>query len=64
MLAESIAALRQAKDRGGSVKLVSPAGTNVRRILKITALDRSFEVFDNIREALKDRALAQEVRRG
>lgn len=64
MLAESIAALRQAKDRGGSVKLVSPARTNVRHILKITALDRSFEVFDNIREALKDRALAQEVRRG
>jgi anti-sigma B factor antagonist len=64
MLAETIASLRHAKDRGGSVKLVSPTGTNVRHILKITALDRSFEVFDNVREALKDRALAQEARRG
>ena len=63
MLAECIAALRQAKDRGGSVKLVSPAGTTVRHILRITALDRSFEVSDNVREALKDRAIAQEARR-
>jgi anti-sigma B factor antagonist len=63
MLAECVAALRQAKDRGGNVKLVSPAGTNVRHILKITALDRSFEVFDNVRESLKLRADAQEARR-
>ncbi len=63
MLAETIAALRQAKDRGGSVKLVSPAGTNVRHILKITGLDQSFDVFDNVREALKGRAGTQEARR-
>ena len=64
MLAETISALRQAKDRGGSVKLVSPTGTNVRHILKITALDRSFDVFDNVREALRDRGVAQEARPG
>jgi len=63
MLAECVAAMRQAKDRGGNVKLVSPAGTNVRHILKITALDRSFDVFDNVREALEDRAPTREARR-
>lgn len=46
-----LAALKRARERGGSLSLAGPQSP-VRRILEITGLDTVFEVYGTVEEAL------------
>lgn len=46
-----LAALRRAKDQGGSMCLVSPQAA-VRKILRITGLDNVFPLYETLEEAM------------
>ena len=53
VLGVTIASLKRAVERSGSVRVVAPRGSKVRDILTITAVDRALEVFDTVEEALR-----------
>jgi anti-sigma B factor antagonist len=60
LLAEVIAALKRAKERSGTVALVSARRSKVREILRITALDRVFRIHDTLAQALASVEEAEE----
>jgi anti-sigma B factor antagonist len=51
-LSAMVTALNRARERGGSMSLVGPAGV-VRRVLAITELDRVFVIYDAVGDAVE-----------
>ena len=53
LVAEIIVARQRATERSGKIRLVAPAASKAREILRITALDRVFEIHDDLDRALE-----------
>ena len=53
LVAEIIVSLKRAAERSGRIELVAPPASKAREILRITALDRVFEIHDSVEPAVE-----------
>jgi anti-sigma B factor antagonist len=51
-IGQTVGFLRRARDANGSIRLVLVRGGNVEEILRLTALDRIFEIYADLNDAL------------